>query len=341
MNRRALYKNRDWLEEQYIKRGLSANKIAKLCDREGSVIYAWLRKYEIQIRSPSEAANNCYVRWPEVKEVIGNALKKYQTILPEKERRRINKKLSEKSFWRTASLEQVECRKREISKQMSGENSPRGMLGKHHSKEAKKKISVGNKGKIITEQQKENISKKLKNKPKSESHRQKIGNSLRGRKRPDMSERMKRNNPSKRPEVAIKMGRTLSKTRSRLIVEGKINSFSHGKFGFFYSEKNKKELWYRSSYELQAYKILEQLSKVVKYESEPFYIPYNFQGRERNYIPDILITYDDDSQELIEVMRENLLEDEMRIAKLKVAKRYCDKNNMKFSVWTERRLFDG
>jgi len=230
-----------------------------------------------------------------------------------------------------------------------------------------------------------------------------------GKKRPDQSKRMKKDNPMKQPEVAARRGeimrgkkcpdqsermknRTLeekghkieicqcfccrakrretgkenhplwgriginspgygsvkskeekeksSRTMSRLIAEGKFNPISHfGKHGYFYSKKNEKRLWYRSSYELQAYKILEQLSKVVEYESEPFYIPYKFQEVEKNYVPDILITYDDDSQELIEVMRENLLVDKQRVAKLKVAEEYCDKHGIKFSIWTEKFLF--
>lgn len=133
----------------------------------------------------------------------------------------------------------------------------------------------------------------------------------------------------------------MSRTQSQLVKEGKVNLVTHGRSGHFYSKKNKKRLWYRSSYELQAYKILEQLSKVIKYESEPFCIPYKFQKIERNYVPDILITYDDNSQELIEVMRENMLGDEQRIAKATAAKKYCKKNNMSFSIWTEKELFRG
>jgi len=198
---------------------------------------------------------------------------------------------------------------------------------------------------------------------RTETTRKKMGEAKRGdknpAKRPEVRKRIGRssslyvkNNPEKIAEMAKKVSKTMtgrkltdkhrenmSKGRSKAIAEGKINPFSHGLNGHFYSKKNKKKLWYRSSWELQAYKILEQLSKVIKYESEPFYIPYKFQGIERNYIPDILVTYDDNSQELIEVMREDLLEDEMRIVKLKAAKRYCDKNNINFSVWTEKFLF--
>lgn len=183
----------------------------------------------------------------------------------------------------------------------------------------------------------------------------------RGKKRPDQSKFMKENNPMKCPEVAVKTSKTRikkglsagnnnpmkrpevalknSKAQSQLFVGGKIKVYNYYKDGYFYSQKSQKELYYRSSYELQAYKILEQLSKVIKYESEPFYIPYKFQERNHHYIPDILVTYNDSSQELIEVMREDLLDEKQRIAKINAAQDYANKNNMKFSIWTEKRLF--
>lgn len=39
----------------------------------------------------------------------------------------------------------------ESIEKMSGDNHPKGMLGKHHTKEIKRKIAEGNKGKIISE----------------------------------------------------------------------------------------------------------------------------------------------------------------------------------------------
>jgi len=180
----------------------------------------------------------------------------------------------------------------------------RGMHCKPHTKETRAKISKAGKGRCHSKKTREKIGKGNKGKVVSEKTKMQI-----------------------------------SETRAKRIAEGKIKYPTHGKNGYFYSEKNKKKLWYRSSYELQAYEILEQLSKVVKYEPEPFYIPYKFQGLIKNYIPDILVIYDDSSQELIEVMRENLLDDERRVAKIKSAKEYCKSNNMIFSVWTEKELF--
>lgn len=194
--------------------------------------------------------------------------------------------------------------KRRMSEAASGEKNHN--FGKHLSKETKKKLSVANSGenhprfgKYHTEETKKQMSK---------SHK----------------------NPSK------KTRELMSKTRAERIASGKIK---YGKGGHFYSEKNKKKLWYRSSYEFQAYKILEKVAKVVKYEAEPIYIPYRFQGLVKNYVPDILVTYDDNTRELIEIMSEWQTGDSIRLVKFQSAKKYCKNNNIIFSVWTEKEIF--
>jgi len=199
--------------------------------------------------------------------------------------------------------------------------------------------------KRITPEKVRKTAEKNRGKKRSEETRRKISKALEGEKNYIFGKhhaektRQKISEGNKGKTVSKEARGQISRTHSQLIKEGKINPVTRGLSGYFYSKKNKRKLWYRSSYELQAYKILEQLSKVAKYESEPFYIPYKFQGIERNYTPDILITYDDDSQELIEVMRENMLKDRQRIAKAKAAKKYCKKDGMNFFIWTERELF--
>jgi len=48
-----LYKDKDWLYNQYVIEKKSAIKIAKLCDIND--IYYWLNKFDIPMRSLSEA----------------------------------------------------------------------------------------------------------------------------------------------------------------------------------------------------------------------------------------------------------------------------------------------
>lgn len=112
----------------------------------------------------------------------------------------------------------------------------------------------------------------------------------------------------------------------------------YGKSGFYYSKKNKKEIHYRSSYELIAYKILEQLSKVASYDNEPFSIKYNCFGIIHRTLPDILVTYTDGARELIEVKPEWKLNDKVTILKFMAMENYCKDNNMNFSIWSESKL---
>lgn len=106
--------------------------------------------------------------------------------------------------------------------------------------------------------------------------------------------------------------------------------------GEFYSQKNGEYVSYRSSYELYAYQILEQLSKVAFYEVEPFAIKYSIDGKKRHYIPDILVTYTDDSQELMEVKPRNFINAKMNKAKFKAAKKFCKNEDIDFSILTSK-----
>ncbi len=174
--------------------------------------------------------------------------------------------------------------------------------GLHHSEETKLKISIRHTGREI-----------------SKEHRDKISKANKGLKRTK--------------ETREKM----SKSNAKRYLNGFFNSNQY-KSGHYYSKKNDKELWYRSSYELVAYEMLEQLSKVKRYETEPFAIQYEWENYKHNTIPDILVTYTDNSKELIEIKPKYMLEDEQTVLKLKAMKEHAKGNGMDFSVWTEKDL---
>lgn len=175
-----------------------------------------------------------------------------------------------------------------------------------------------------------------------------------GKKRPKQSKIMSgKNNPMKRPEVAVKCGlkgdknpakrpdvrERISKTQTQRYMNGVTKSGS-GKSGHFFSKKNNKEIHYRSSYELMAYKLLEQMYKVKSYNTEPFSIQYEYQNINRYTIPDILITYTDGSKELVEVKAKWNIYTEKEQHKLYAMWEYANDNNMDFSVWTEDELLN-
>ena len=129
------------------------------------------------------------------------------------------------------------------------------------------------------------------------------------------------------------------KAAERIVKNNGINpTWRHCKKGYYCSEKNQKEIYYSSSYELQAFKILEQLSKVKAYDRCSYYIEYEFEDKVKNYIPDILVTYSDDTKEIIEIKPENLLNDGKNRAKFAAGLGFCEANNIKYSVWTEQDL---
>lgn len=137
-------------------------------------------------------------------------------------------------------------------------------------------------------------------------------------------------------EYKKRVGNLISKARTDQIKSGFYNGSYN--FGHYFSKKNNKEVHYRSSYELIAYKILEQLSKVKSYEVEPFAIQYEWQNSVHRTIPDILVTYTDGSKELIEVKPEWKFTIRKEVHKMAVMQKYAEDNNMIFNVWSEKQL---
>ncbi len=195
--------------------------------------------------------------------------------------------------------------------------------GFEHTEESKKKMSKGNKGKIRTEEHKRSYSKAkkgVKKPPRTKEHCENLSKALTGEKH--SKERIEKR----------------SKGISQAYLDGKMNKTIRGKSGYYFSNKNNKDLFYRSSYELVAYELLEQISKVKSYETEPFRIQYEYRESKHHTIPDILITYTDDSKELVEVKPEYKLKDEKEQTKLVAMKNYSEENGIEFSIWTEKEL---
>lgn len=122
------------------------------------------------------------------------------------------------------------------------------------------------------------------------------------------------------------------------IVFGINNGWKHTKKGYFYSNKNNKELFYRSSYELKAYEILEDSIFVKNYNNCSFSIPYEFEDKIKRYIPDIMVEYITGIREIIEIKPSNLLTYKKNPFKFEALKNYGYINKLKISIWTEKEL---
>jgi hypothetical protein len=104
----------------------------------------------------------------------------------------------------------------------------------------------------------------------------------------------------------------------------------------WYSSPKAGVVLYRSSWELEAYKLLDSCNTVSFYETEPFSINYLIDGIEKSYFPDILITYFDGYQELVEIKPLFQLKDLTNQAKIRSGLDYAFKNSLGFKIWTER-----
>lgn len=126
---------------------------------------------------------------------------------------------------------------------------------------------------------------------------------------------------------------------SKAISEKYINGEIRYKGGWFYSKKNGKLIYYRCSYELLAYGLLEKNNEVSFYFAESLYIEYPWADNSvHRYIPDILVFYTDGSKGLIEVKPIWKLKLTGELAKIAVGRKYALEHNMTFNVWTEVEL---
>ncbi len=126
-----------------------------------------------------------------------------------------------------------------------------------------------------------------------------------------------------------------------------LNSYIHGHnyttptTNWFWSEKNRKHLYYQSSYELKSFQLLEQLTVVKSYERCCYIIAYEFNGKVHTYAPDILVTYITGEQEVVEVKPKFQLQYLRTKNKIDAATAFFSKSNIRFSVWTEQEIFGG
>jgi len=104
--------------------------------------------------------------------------------------------------------------------------------------------------------------------------------------------------------------------------------------GVYESPKSLKLHNFKSSWELTLYRFLDSSPLVEKWESECVKIPYFFNRKRRNYIPDVLIN----DQLLLEVKPMNQIRTQMNLAKFEAASNFCMMKRWTFRVITKERL---
>ena len=132
-----------------------------------------------------------------------------------------------------------------------------------------------------------------------------------------------------------------SQEKSEQWINGKYNNVNFNnlyKRGNYFSTKMSKEVYYRSSWEKHVFEYLDKNEEVVNFLSEPFSLPYYYDNNKRHYIPDILVSYKNGSQTLIEIKPEYQVTAIKNQAKFKAAQEYCDSKGILFEVWTEKTI---
>lgn len=221
--------------------------------------------------------------------------------------------------------------KRKLSESLS-DNPP--MRGRTHTKRARQKISEANKGKIVP------------NSKTNKKERKKIvelfltGNYSEGE-IADMFGLNQENVSSivtnKVPEGRRKqiVSKILSKKVEESYAKGdrtpaKTNLYDHG---HIYSQKNDREMYYRSSYEKKAIELLEKDDTVVKYFYEHLKIPYE----NGVYFPDFFVICKGKNK-VIEVKPKGRQTEKDNTLKFQAGRNYCQEKGLKFEVWSEEEL---
>jgi len=122
-------------------------------------------------------------------------------------------------------------------------------------------------------------------------------------------------------------------------------AYSHKK-GYMSISVSSKPIFYRSSYERDALLFLDSKSDVLNVVSEKIYIPYIDEfGKDRTYVPDLLVTLGNGKKVLIEIKPKDFVEFDSRyqinnLSKFEAAQKWAEENDVVFCIWTEDILYN-
>lgn len=111
--------------------------------------------------------------------------------------------------------------------------------------------------------------------------------------------------------------------------------------GYFASYKNKSQVAFESVMERDLFMILEFDNDVISYEEQPMQIKYPFDNNVlRRYTPDVLVTYKDNTQKLIEVKYASEVDNNKELKKkFDVIKEYfLNEYDLNFELFTDKDI---
>lgn len=105
--------------------------------------------------------------------------------------------------------------------------------------------------------------------------------------------------------------------------------------GTFSSKKCSRDFEYKSGMECEFFECLESDIDVANFKYEDIKIPYFFKGKWHNYIPDLKVTFIDNSIEIWEIKPANQTNYEQNKCKWVAANNFCTNLGWNFVVLTE------
>ncbi|RDJ35592.1 MAG: hypothetical protein DWQ19_12305 [Crenarchaeota archaeon] len=201
------------------------------------------------------------------------------------------------------------------------------------------KCLCGQENKILKEKALDNIAKNenyicrscaIKDHSVSEDTREKISRKLIGISR--SAETREKMSQAKKEFYQTERGKACKELLSKKGVleqaQGRLKGFHRR--GYFHSDKNNQDLYYGSSYELRALYLLENNESVKSFRTQ---IPIQIENRHRCL--DVLVEYNDNTTEILEVKPKKRLNEESIILQINDAQNYAQSKNFNFRVWTE------
>jgi len=125
------------------------------------------------------------------------------------------------------------------------------------------------------------------------------------------------------------------------VIKKKRRRKSRYKTGIHKSPKCTTPINYRSSWEYTICLYLDDDPEVVSYSYESIKIPYianKKSGRLRNYYPDFLVHYANGKTLLVEVKRQNQLNNLKVIKKAEAGKLWASQNKAEYRFWSDKMV---
>ncbi len=204
-----------------------------------------------------------------------------------------------------------------FSKMFNGENNP--MFGKKHSKKTKIRMSK-NHADFFSD--KNPFKKSLEDETKLIAHKKRCKNTWSNR------DKKWRNAFSEKLSRSLAVSKKFNnKDINKHHESGHINTMKSGR------------IFVRSSWEKAFAKFLDNLDIVERFSLEEFTVLYYIDSQKRYSRIDFLVHFDNGCVAMFEIKPKSLLKYNNNMYKIRGYRKYCEENNIKFSLITEKLLF--